>query len=82
MSDMTYLFKRSVMTLTEAFNTFLQQSLNVEGLPFIVTTNSKEALKEQALAMLMLDLKRAEERAEKEGWIDAEDLEKELGVPD
>lgn len=62
------------MTLTEAFNTFLRQSLNVEGLPFIVTKNSKEALKEEALAMLMLDLK----RAEKEGWIDAEDLEKEF----
>lgn len=65
-----------------AANTFLQQSLNVEGLPFIVTKNSKETLKEQALAMLMLDLKCAEERAEKECWIDAEDLEKELGVLD
>ena len=32
--------------------------------------------------MLMLDLKRAEERAEVEGWIDADDLEKELGVHD
>lgn len=54
----------------------------VEGLPFIVTKNSKEALKEQSIAMLMLDLKRAEERAESEDWIDAEDLEKELGVID
>jgi len=32
--------------------------------------------------MLMLDLKRAEERAEAEDWIDADDLEKELGVLD
>ena len=70
------------MTLTDAFNTFLQQSINVEGLPFIVTKNSKEALKEQALAMLMLDLKRAEKRANEEGWIDADDLERELGVLD
>ena len=66
------------MTLTNAFNTFIQQSINVEGLPFIVTKNSKEALKEQALAKLMIDLK----RAEAEGWIDAEDLERELGVLD
>ena len=29
---------------------------------------------------LVLDLKRAEERADREGWIDADDLEKELGV--
>ena len=53
---------------------------NVEGLPFLVTQNSKEALREQAVALLMMDLKRAEERADKEGWIDADDLEKELGV--
>ena len=57
------IYARTGMTLTDAFNTFIQQSLNVEGLPFIVTTNSKEALKEQALAMVMLDLKRAEARA-------------------
>ena len=71
------IYARTGMTLTDAFNTFIQQSLNVEGLPFIVTTNSKEALKEQALAMVMLDLKRAEARADAEGWIDADDLEKE-----
>ena len=68
------------MTLTDAFNTFIQQSLNVEGLPFLATQNSKEALREQALAMLLMDLKKAEERADREGWIDASDLEKELGV--
>ena len=32
--------------------------------------------------MLMLDLKHAEERADAEGWIDADDLERELGVLD
>lgn len=76
------IYAKTGMTLTDAFNAFIQQSLNVEGLPFIVTKNSKEALKEQAIAMLMLDLKRAEERANTEGWIDAENLERELGVID
>ena len=76
------IYAKTGMTLTDAFNTFIQQSLNVEGLPFIVTKNSKEALKEQAIAMLLLDLKRAEKRAEIESWIDADDLEKELGVLD
>ena len=76
------IYAQTGMTLTDAFNTFIQQSLNVEGLPFIVTKNSKEALKEQTIAMLMLDLKRAEERADAEGWIDADDLERELGVAD
>lgn len=74
------IYARTGMTLTDAFNTFIQQSINVEGLPFLVTQNSKEVLREQAVALLMKDLKRAEERANKEGWIDADDLERELGV--
>lgn len=74
------IYARTGMTLTDAFNTFNQQSINVEGLPFLVTQNSKEALREQAIAMLIMDLKRVEERADKEGWIDADDLERELGV--
>ena len=68
--------------MTDAFNTFIQQSINVEGLSFFVTQNSKEALREQAIAMLMMDLKREEERADREGWIDADDLEREFGVLD
>ena len=76
------IYARTGMTLTDAFNTFIQQSINVEASPFLVTQNSREALKEQALAKLMFDLKKAEERADKEGWIEAEDLERELGVRD
>lgn len=73
-------YARTGMTLTDAFNIFIQQTLNVEGLPFLANQNSKAVLREQSLAMLLLDLKRAEERAEKEGWIDSDDLEHELGV--
>ena len=76
------IYAKTGLTLTDAFNTFIKQYLNDEGLAFIAPSNSKEALKEQALAMVMLDLKRAEARADAEGWIDADDLEKELGVRD
>ena len=34
--------------------------------------------KKEAIEMLMFDLKRAEERAEDKGWIDADDLEMEI----
>ena len=74
------IYAKAGMTLTDAFNTFIQQSLNVEGLPFLVTANSQEALREQTVAKLLLELKLAEERADKEGWISMEQLEKELGV--
>ena len=58
------IYAKAGMTLTDAFNIFIQQSLNVEGLPFLVTTNSREALREQALVRRMLELKRAELQSE------------------
>ena len=58
------IYANAGMTLTDAFNIFIQQSLNVEGLPFIATKNSKEALREQALGRRMLELKRTEQQAE------------------
>lgn len=69
------------MTLTDAFNVFLQQSLNVEGMPFLLTQNSREALREQAIAQLMLELKKGEESVRTEAdWISEEDILKEFGL--
>ena len=58
------------------------RNVGMESYLFKSTQISKEALQEQALAKLVMDLKRAEERADREGWIDADDLERELGVLD
>ena len=69
---------KSLQELADASNSFIQQTINVERLPFLVTQNNKETLKEQAVTLLEMDLKRAEERADKESWIDADDLEREL----
>ena len=69
------------MTLTDAINTFLQQSINVGGLPFLVTQNSKEALRQQAITMLMQELKKGEDSVKSEAdWISEEDLAAEFGV--
>lgn len=51
------------MTLTDAINVFLQQSINVGGLPFLVTTNGRETLRAQALFLLMQDGQAAEPSA-------------------
>ncbi len=64
----------------------MTKPMNVATAPkdatFQVRINSdiKRALEEQAIAMLMMDLKRAEERAEREGWIESDELERELNV--
>ena len=75
------IYAASGMTLTDAINTFLQQSINVEGLPFIVSKNSKDALRQQAIAQLMLELKKGEDSIRNEAdWISEEDALERLGV--
>lgn len=68
------------MTLTDAFNAFLQQTINVGGMPFIVNQNGKEVLKQQALAMLMAELKAGENSVKSESdWISEEAMLSEFG---
>ena len=59
------LYARCGMTLTDAFNIFLQQSINVEGLPFLVSTDSKELLRQQAIQYLNTALEEGEASAQK-----------------
>ena len=69
------------MTLTDAINIFIQQSINVKGLPFLVTQSSKEALREQAVALLMAELKKGENSVHSdEDWISEEEMLTELGI--
>jgi addiction module RelB/DinJ family antitoxin len=75
------IYAASGMTLTDAINTFIQQSINVEGLPFIVSKNSKDALRQQAIAQLMLELKKGEDSIKSEAdWISEEAVLERLGV--
>lgn len=75
------IYAKCGMTLTDAINAFLQQTINVEGLPFLVTQNSREAIKEQAVALLMKELKRGDDSVKSESdWISEEDVLTELGV--
>lgn len=78
-AEVESIYAKSGLTLTEAFNLFIQQSLNVEGLPFLVTSDSKELLREQAIMKLMSELKRGEDSVKSEAdWISQEDIMKEF----
>lgn len=68
------------LSLTDAINIFIQQSLNVEGLPFVVTPKSKAAKFEQAVGRLMSEINLGVESAERDGWIDESDIMAEFGV--
>ena len=68
------------LTLTDAINIFLQQSINVDGLPFVVTRKSKAAKFEQAVNHLMAEIAAGEESAKENGWIDEADILSEFGA--
>lgn len=71
-------YARCGMTLTDAINIFIQQSLNAEGMPMLITQNSKEAMREQAIRILGAELKKGEESAKK-GLFSHEDILREFG---
>ena len=68
------------LTLTDAINIFIQQSINVDGLPFVVTRKSNAAKFEQAVNRLMAEIAVGEESAGKDGWIDEDDVLSEFGL--
>lgn len=68
------------LTLTEAINLFIQQSLNVEGLPFVVTTKSKAAKFNQAVNRLMSEIGEGVASAERGNWIDESEVLSEFGA--
>lgn len=75
------IYARCGLTLTDAINAFIQQSLNVEGMPFLITQNSREALREQAVSVLMKELKIGEDSVKSdEDWISEEEMLSEFGV--
>ena len=77
--DVEDIYARVGMTLTDAFNVFLQQTLNVQGLPLIATADSNTAIREQAKILLMAELEKGLKSAEEEGWISEEEMWKEFG---
>ena len=75
------IYARCGMTLTDAVNVFIQQSLNGEGMPFLITQNSQEALREQAVFILMKELKKGEDSVRTEAdWIAEDEILSEFGA--
>lgn len=75
------IFANCGLTLTDAINVFLQQSMNVEGLPFMVTQSSSEALKSQAIAQLMSEIKAGRDSVKSESdWISEEEMRTHFGI--
>lgn len=75
------IYAKSGMTLTDAINAFFQQTLNVNGLPFLITPDSRAALHQQAVFRLMQELEKGERSAKTEAdLLDEGDIAKEFGI--
>lgn len=75
------LFQNCGMTLTDAINVFIQQSMNVGGMPFIVTQNSREALRDQAIARLMSEIQKGRDSVRSESdWVSEEEMLAHFGI--
>ena len=69
------IFAQCGMTLTDAINIFLQQTLNIGGMPFIITSDSKEALRNQAIAILMTEIQKGRDSVKSESdWVSEEEM--------
>ena len=74
-------FSRCGLTLTDAVNVFLQQALNVGGMPFIVSSDSREALRNQAIAILMAEIQKGRDSVRSESdWASEEEMLSHFGV--
>ena len=73
-------YARQGLTFTDAVNIFIQQSINADGLPFLVSPENGEYMKTKAMRRLMSELQKGWDSAEKEGWLGMEDVEAQLGI--
>ena len=68
------------LTLTDAVNIFIQQSLNEQGIPFLLSPENTEFMKAKATDRLMLELQKGLDSVSDEDWISEADAYALLGA--
>ena len=74
-------FSQCGLTFTDAVNVFIQQSLNVGRLPFIVSSDSREALRNQAIAVFRTEIQKGRDSVHSDSdWVSEEEMLSHFGV--
>lgn len=69
------------LTLTDAVNIFIQQSLNEQGLPFLLSPKNAEFMRAKAADRLMAELQKGlDSVADEKDWVSEADAYRLLGV--
>ena len=80
-SEAEKLFAKCGLSFTDAVNVFLQQALNVGGMPFVITSDSKVALRNQAIAVLMDEIQKGRDSVQSESdWVSEEEMLNHFGL--
>lgn len=74
------IYARQGLTLTDAVNIFIQQSLNMEGLPFLASPENEAYMKVKAMRCLMTEVQKGWDSAEQNGWVSEEEAYRLLEV--
>ena len=74
------IFSAYGLSLTDAFNIFLQQSLNSKGFPFLLSPENAEYMR--STAQLMAEIDKGWKSAEEGGWLTLDEVESQLGLTD
>lgn len=75
------IYASSGLSLTDAINVFLQQTLNAGTIPFIITPETKEALRVQALERLKAEILSGRESVKTDSdWISEDEMLKHFGI--
>ena len=59
---------------------FIQQSLNMEGLPFLASPENEAYMKAKAMRRLMTEVQKGWDSVEERGWVSEEDARRLLEV--
>lgn len=70
-------YEKNGLTLTQAINIFIQQSLNAGGLPFQVSDDNAEMLRAKSMELLMKELEKGKNSGD---VVSEEDVYSLLGV--
>ncbi len=69
------------LSLTDAINVFIQQSLNEEGLPFLLSPENTEYMKAKATARLMAEIQKGWDSVQSDAdWISEDEAYRMLGI--
>lgn len=76
-SEIEEIYAKNGLTLTQAINIFIQQSINAGGLPFNVNEDNAEFIKAQSMKKLMQELEDGKNSGE---LVDEDEVYRMLGV--